>query len=174
MFSLNSEINLKVGVFLPLLTLISNFTFFLAGFLLTHLKINTLPIIYTLIFSMGVFVFNPKALFFQPAYLTMIILFLNWCLTVEFSSKNLIKVLNFIGKRTYGIFMGHFIIMIALLNFSEFEIIQSENNFIAKVVFFALVSAGAIFFGTLSYRFIEKPIFIYSGKKFRKSNKREI
>jgi peptidoglycan/LPS O-acetylase OafA/YrhL len=71
------------------------------------------------------------------------------------------------GVRTYGIFLGHFIVMIGLQNFDFFINLQSNEGVLGQLLFFLMVVIGATGIGYVSYRFIEKPIILFSNKKFR-------
>ncbi|ASY11475.1 acyltransferase [Candidatus Planktophila dulcis] len=80
------------------------------------------------------------------------------CLEQEIYNERLIKAIHFLGKRTYGTFCGHFIVLIGIQNIDPNNQIHNYLSSFAEVVTFLIVLAGGLILGTFSYKFIERPI----------------
>lgn len=80
------------------------------------------------------------------------------CLGISPNSGGVVRVCNFVGKRTYGIFFVHFLIWNNLsIFFSEAFLVFVLNHPIGKLFQFLFVYILAIIGGALTYKFIEKP-----------------
>jgi peptidoglycan/LPS O-acetylase OafA/YrhL len=151
----------------PLITLGTNFGFFVSGHLLKRLNYSYKNVKYLFLLSFCAPLINPSPpynLFFYNISLILLFLF---CLGYKTTIKWISDAIHFIGVRTYGIFLGHFIVMIALQNSQLFLNFQSNSGILGKLGFFSIVTISAIAIGSLTYRFIEKPIILQSNKKFR-------
>jgi peptidoglycan/LPS O-acetylase OafA/YrhL len=85
------------------------------------------------------------------------------------SGGGLVRVCNFVGKRTYGIFFVHFLIWNNLgVFFSEAFLLFVVNHPIGKFFQFLFVYLLAIIGGTLTYKFIERPFLKLSYKVVNK------
>lgn len=67
------------------------------------------------------------------------------------------KVLNFLGKISYGLYVYHFIAVIVILKLLN-KYIQFNNAAIQNIVIYVFVFVLSIVISSLSYRFIEKPL----------------
>jgi len=151
----------------PLSVLATNFGFFVSGHLLKRIKISnkkTKPWILISILGPLINPWPPYNLFIYNVALVLIFIF---CLKFNTSRKWIRNMIHFIGVRTYGIFLGHFIVMIGLQNSHFFMDLQKSMGDAGQFLFFSTVLNGAIGIGFVSYRFIEKPIILRSNNKFR-------
>ncbi len=87
------------------------------------------------------------------------------CLGISPNSGGVVRVCNFVGKRTYGIFFVHFLIWNNLsIFFSEAFLVFVLTHPIGKLFQFLFVYILAIIGGALTYKFIEKPFLKLSYK----------
>jgi peptidoglycan/LPS O-acetylase OafA/YrhL len=80
------------------------------------------------------------------------------CLKQEFNNTKLIEAIHFLGKRTYGTFCGHFIVLIGIENIDADNQIRKYFSSFAEAITFLVVLIGGVILGTFSYKFIERPI----------------
>lgn len=94
--------------------------------------------------------FNQKDFYCEIYSILFGILILNFAANPDriFSMEN--KVLNYLGKISYGIYMYHYIFIIITLKFCENYNIQ--NNFI----YYTLSTASTILIASISYKYFEK------------------
>ena len=151
----------------PLVSLGANLGFFLSGHLIKRMNLICRKKHFRMLLFVLAPLFNPWPPYNLFLYnFSLVILFL-FCLKCELSTKWTRSLIHFMGVRTYGIFLGHFIVMIGLQNFDFFINLQSNEGVLGQLLFFLMVVIGATGIGYVSYRFIEKPIILFSNKKFR-------
>jgi len=78
------------------------------------------------------------------------------CLTWEPKSKIVLKLIGFIGQRTYGIYFFHFIVLSYVLDLKLVAKL-SENYGLGHWFEFVLVCIGSILLSEFSWRFVERP-----------------
>lgn len=151
----------------PLVNLINNLGFFVSGHLIKRIGFIVKNNSY-LIFILAVTVFiNPRPPYNLFLYNISLVLLFLFCLNYRISIKWVEIMIHFIGLRTYGIFLGHFVVMIGLQNSQFFVNLRENMGYFGQLLFFSVVTLGAIFIGYISYKFVEKPIIKLSNKKFR-------
>jgi peptidoglycan/LPS O-acetylase OafA/YrhL len=95
--------------------------------------------------------------------LLMIILVFNLKISIFLNSFIIIKIISFLGKRTYGLFCGHFIAMILIQKIGpgKVSLIDYLNtyfyDFFAKTIYFILTLFSSIVFAYFCYKYIELP-----------------
>lgn len=80
------------------------------------------------------------------------------CLEQEIYNSRLVQLIHFLGKRTYGMFCGHFIVLIGIENIDADNQIRNHFASFAEAITFLIVLVGGVILGTISYKFIERPI----------------
>lgn len=146
----------------------ANLYFFILGLVLSRIRIRRIKVKYSicvLIFSIliGLGIENLKYISWTILVTTLSILVINNTSFVRVLESDFIKlILTFIGKYTYGIFCGHFIIIISLSNLSinnrEVKVfLQNNLGVVGDLLYFFTVLGFSILFGSLSYRYFEKP-----------------
>jgi peptidoglycan/LPS O-acetylase OafA/YrhL len=108
-------------------------------------------------------------LWFFSVYLLVVIAF-NLTLPLNFSKSRIIPLITFLGKRTYGLFCGHFIAIILIqklgpgkLSLVEF-LSESIGTFLAKSVLFFMTLLFSSGFAYISYKYVESPQIRYVRK----------
>jgi peptidoglycan/LPS O-acetylase OafA/YrhL len=88
---------------------------------------------------------------------------LTLCLNFKSQSSKLNLVINFIGKRTYGIFFVHFLLLdnSYILHFYRWLEIH-QASLVYKILNFVIVFGLSTLGGVLTYIFIEKPFLVFS------------
>ncbi len=151
----------------PLITLATNFGFFVSGHLLKRLNYSHKKVKVWFVLSFFAPLINPLPPYNLFIYNIALVLLFLFCLKYNTTKKWITNIIHFIGVRTYGIFLGHFIVMIGLQNSFFFMELQKNMGSFGQLLFFLIVLHGAIGIGFVSYRFIEKPMILFSNKKFR-------
>jgi peptidoglycan/LPS O-acetylase OafA/YrhL len=144
-----------------------NLGFFVAGMILRRassqiLELNRM-ILFLIVFSMILVDFTLGHLMvgWQFAIPALFIL----CLRITNMRGVVVRVCNFIGKRTYGIFFVHFLIWNNLsVFFSEAFFAYLTIDPIGKLFQFLFVYLISIIGGALTYKFIERPFLKLSYK----------
>ena len=161
--------NGSISVIQNLLYLFGNASFLYLGicFATNDLKIPKLTphFLFAVLGLIGIYSRNESQyLSIWFIYVVVIVLIIFNILNFEkYKLKNLKKILNFIGKRTYGLFCGHFLVMISLHNFviggTDFPtyLILRFGYFIGSSIFFMIVLLLASIFSYISYKFLERP-----------------
>jgi len=85
------------------------------------------------------------------------------CLNFKLESHRINIIISFIGKRTYGIFFTHFLLLnnSYILGFYQWLEI-SQVGLLYKIINFIVVFVLSILGGSLTYIFIEKPFLVFS------------
>jgi len=95
--------------------------------------------------------------------LLLIILVFNFNISIFLNSFIIIEIISFLGKRTYGLFCGHFIVMILIQKIGPGKVLLVDylNNylydFFAKTIYFILTLFLSIIFAYFCYKYIESP-----------------
>jgi peptidoglycan/LPS O-acetylase OafA/YrhL len=100
----------------------------------------------------------------------------NLILPLNLSTSKLVPLVTFLGKRTYGLFCGHFIVMILIqklgpgnVSFVEF-LTDIFGVFFAKSVYFFLTLLFSSGFAYISYKYVESPQIRYVRKLIASKN----
>ena len=128
---------------------IINLPFFLLGFGIKVNKIKLMNIYYSLALIALSIAVDLKIGHAMPIWLLGCLALFSICSKIDYSI-NLSRVLNFIGKRTYGIFLSHYFV------------IQITNKYLNESLFGNLMQSLLVFFtciiiGEFSWKIIEKP-----------------
>lgn len=157
------------ALLLQIATIFANLGFFICGNLIRRVNLS-IKNIFLVIISFVCFPFINM----EPPYILSILNIVIVCLfllCVNFRTKLdfLSVTLHFIGKRTYGIFLGHFVILIGIENLQFFQRSNADRGFIDQLVKFLIVGVGGVIIESLTYKFIEKPLINFSSHKLRKT-----
>ena len=150
----------------PVISLITNLGFFISGHLIKRLNFKLKK--YALYIPIIIIspILNSQPPFYLAIYnISLVCLFLI-CLETKVQQNWFTNIIHFLGVRTYGIFVGHFIVMISLQKLQLFQDLYSNSGYLGQLVYFFIVVCGATFIGHFSYRFIEKPLILFSAKRF--------
>jgi peptidoglycan/LPS O-acetylase OafA/YrhL len=150
----NYELKTWLNTFNPVI----NLCFFLIGF---AIKKSMLPLLKNKLLCVSVILIGNWLTFALDHGLLMIwppILYSLFCLCIDFrtSSKILQFFISYIGKRTYGIFFIHFLLIPPVQNF---EFLKNAHEFdqIYKILVFVLVFTLSAIASEISWVLIEKP-----------------
>jgi peptidoglycan/LPS O-acetylase OafA/YrhL len=149
-----------------------NLGFFVAGILIRRLNNNLLSLKISILSSVVLvmiledFIIGPFMLGWQIAIPALFIL----CLKASPRRGGVVRICNFIGKRTYGTFFIHFLIwnnLSLLIPDSALEFLT--GSYIGKLIQFFLVYSISLVGGSLTYKLIEKPSITFSYKLVRQN-----
>ena len=99
---------------------------------------------------------------FFSNYLLVIVVF-RFKIPQIVKTKVLISCIHFFGTRTYGLFCGHFIVMIVLQKLGPgdtpltYEVTSHFGEFTSNLIYFVLTVLCSCVLAQLSYMFIERP-----------------
>jgi len=153
---------------MPIISFITNLGFFVSGHLIKrlHFKLKN-PALYIPVIVVSP-ILNSQPPFYLAIYNVSLVCLFLLSLEIKVSQSWIAVAIHFIGVRTYGIFVGHFIVMISLQNLMFFRNLHSNSGHLGQLVYFLIVACSATFIGHLTYRFIEKPLILFSTKRFSK------
>ena len=159
----NYELKTWLNTFNPLI----NLCFFLIGF---AIKRNMIPLVKNKLLCVAVVLIGSSLTFIFGHGLLMIwppVLYSLFCLCIDFTSKNrLIKnLISYIGKRTYGIFFLHFLLIPLVQNFQFLKVVH-ESDQIYKILVFVTVFTLSAIVSELLWILVEKP-WINVSRSFR-------
>ncbi len=147
-----------------------NLGFFIAGILIYLLKDKFLSVsnwkLYLPIFSM-IFVDQFIGHFMFGWQIAIPCLFLI-CQRIQIKSAQVIKFLEFIGKRTYGIFFCHLFVFTSSLNIESLVLTYVDFPYFGSILSFFINYLVAVIGGIFCYKFIEKPGLLIGKKIFNK------
>jgi peptidoglycan/LPS O-acetylase OafA/YrhL len=154
---------------LPMATLFANCSFFVCGNLIRRLSISISSkyLVIAIIFLCPLIDFAPPYMLI-PFNLVLVIIFL-LCLNLRLKTKFVLTLFHFIGKRTYGIFLGHFVVLIGIENVAQTQELSDGLGSFWPFIQFLIVALGGTLIGALTFRFLEKPMMVYSSKVLRKT-----
>jgi peptidoglycan/LPS O-acetylase OafA/YrhL len=123
---------------------------------------------------LALIIWNPfPATFFTIWFLSvyiLVVLAFNLILPLKLNTSKLIPLVTFLGKRTYGLFCGHFIaiILIQKLGPGEVSLVEFLTDifgvFLAESVLFFLTLLFSCGFAYISYKYVESPQIRYVRK----------
>jgi peptidoglycan/LPS O-acetylase OafA/YrhL len=152
--NVSGPLNLSISLF-------TYFSFFLVGNILSEksdrFKFRIVSSPYFLLMAL-VPLFTIDSKLPQCFYSVLLTLIFISVMGLEIRNRRAIGVIHFIGKRTYGTFCGHFIVLIGVENFDPNNQIRNHFSSFAELVMFFFVFAFGIALGAISYKFIERPI----------------
>ena len=100
---------------------------------------------------------------FVAGWMLALSLFFTLCLNFESRMKHFNFAIGYIGKRTYGIFFVHFLLLDNIYLSQVYNWLQiSPDSFFYKILNFLVVFSLSILGGTLTYIIIEKPFLVFS------------
>ncbi len=162
-----------LGKFHSMAYLFSYFAFFLAGNIfasvrfrekLSFLRLRRFLFLTTIpLFSIS---------FYLPTivYLLLLSALFLACLDQEsYGGRLTTGVIHFIGKRTYGLFCGHFVVLIGLTNTNLDQVLTNWFGGFSNLMLFFIVFIGGLMLASLTYRFIEKPFISKSQQLISRS-----
>jgi peptidoglycan/LPS O-acetylase OafA/YrhL len=160
-----------IGKFHALLYLMIFFTFYLVGNLLkTNPRIiqsnflgKKFSLFLFLIPLLGINLALPKVF-----YLLSLSLLFASCLRQDYWPTALISIFHFFGKRTFGMFIGHFIIMAYLESIADLQWLTSSSSAGVKLCYFATIFLTSAILGTASYALVERPLAKFAHKRVNK------
>ena len=151
----------------PSVLFLANLYFFILGFVLSQVQIKKYKfnLCFLLILSIAVSlsIVNLKYISWFLMVSVLSILIINNKKVIAFLEASHLKAtLHLFGKYTYGIFCGHFIILISFSNFKiqgqEIRVyLYNTSGFVGEFFYLIFVLGLSVLFGSLSYRFVEKP-----------------
>jgi len=159
--------NSTLGSFQSFGYLISYFSFFLMGNILRTQKRPELPRIMqrkTFLCIVLIPLFGISTALPQIFYLLLLTIIFSTCLQMEFHSSVSKRLIHFIGKRTYGIFCGHFIILYFLDSTELLSSFQENFGAISQFLLFILILLISLLIGSATYKCIERPFIRLSHK----------
>lgn len=153
-----------------------NTTFLFLGvqFQKKHAKLTPVSLFFGILF-LTIFIFADSiSSSFYIHWLIIIFLLVGIILKLNFPSfvkkPIIIKLIHFLGYRTYGLFCSHFVVMI-LLNDSRFlELFLLNNSILVKFVYFIITLFLSSIFAYLSYKYIERPSILMVRKYIYEKN----
>ena len=164
-----------LGKFHSFAYLFSYFAFFLGGHVFASVKIGEKISLFgyrkflflTIIPLFSISFYLPTIFYF----LLISSLFLACLSQRSYGGRFTTEAIHFVGKRTYGMFCGHFIILIGLTNTNLSEFLRNRFILFSGVILFFIVSLGGLVLATLTYRYIEKPFISKSQRMILRSHK---
>lgn len=166
--------NLTLGRFQSFGYLISYFAFFLMGNILRiQNQFNFPRFMRKRIFLVTVLIplFSVSIALPQFFYLVLLALIFSSCTQMEFHSNMSKGLIHFIGKRTFGIFCGHFIILNFIENSGYMSKVQESFEANHEYVFFIGLLLGSLVIGSATYKYIERPFMRLSYRVNTESRK---
>ena len=153
-----------------------NTTFLFLGvqFQKKHVKLTPVSLFFGILFLTILIFADSISSSFYIYWLIIIFLLVGIILKLNFPSfvkkSIIIKLIHYFGCRTYGLFCGHFIVMI-LLNDSRFLELYLPNNLICiKFIYFITTLFLSSIFAYFSYKYIEKPSILMVKKYIYEKN----
>lgn len=164
-----------LGKFHSFAYLFSYFAFFLAGHVFASVKLGEKISLFgyrkflflTIIPLFSISFYLPTIFYF----LLISSLFLACLSQRSYGGRFTTEAIHFVGKRTYGMFCGHFVILIGLTNTNLSEFLRNRFGLFSGVILFFIVSLGGLVLATLTYRYIEKPFISKSQRMILRSHK---
>jgi peptidoglycan/LPS O-acetylase OafA/YrhL len=155
----NYELKTWLNTFNPLI----NLCFFLIGFAIKRgfipvLKNRYVCITIVLIGNFVTFALGHGLLMIWP-----VLLYCMFCLFIDYETKSrpIIFLVGFVGKRTYGIFFFHFLLILPVQNISYLENLDG-HDWVKELLVFSIVFVLSAIVSQISWVFIEQPAIRFS------------
>ncbi len=149
------------------LLLISSFAYFLIGNLLQEIPHVKISLVKVLVLLSPIGIYSIFFYIYPSVYPILVVAFFLACLSISNFPRKIEAVVHFVGKRTYGIFCGHFI-SIGVFDFYGIHQDYSSSNFVMRLLYFIVVFLTSLGFAQISYKFLEKPSLMFGGRFFKK------
>ena len=155
----NYELKTWLNTFNPLI----NLCFFLIGFAIKRgfipvLKNRYVCITIVLIGNFVTFALGHGLLMIWP-----VLLYCMFCLFIDYETKSrpIIFLVGYVGKRTYGIFFFHFLLILPVQNISYLENLDG-HDWVKELLVFSIVFVLSAIVSQISWVFIEQPAIQFS------------
>jgi peptidoglycan/LPS O-acetylase OafA/YrhL len=153
----------------PVAYFLANCSFFTCGNLIRRysIRMDSKYLLLIVLLTIPFISFTPPFMLF-PVNVALVCIFL-LSLNLKLNKNFVSTFFHFIGKRTYGIFLGHFVVLIGIENVAQAQELRVELGSFWPFVHFLIVALSGTLIGAFTFRFLEKPMMLYSSKILRKT-----